>query len=92
MCLLVRLFLLVGSNGAGKLHFFFRTISGLIKAKSGKIKFIDNYIQTLLRMKLLLLGISQSPEGRMVFPDMTVKENLLMGCFAFLPKMKFKQI
>lgn len=77
---------LVGSNGAGKTTFL-RTISGLIKAKSGKIKFIDNYIQTLATHEIVTLGISQSPEGRMVFPDMTVKENLLMGCFAFsLPK------
>ena len=73
---------LVGSNGAGKTTFL-RTISGLIKAKSGKIKFIDNYIQNLATLEIVTLGISQSPEGRMVFPDMTVKENLLMGCYAF---------
>lgn len=73
---------LVGSNGAGKTTFL-RTISGLIKAKSGKIKFIDNYIQNLATHEIVTLGISQSPEGRMVFPDMTVKENLLMGCYAF---------
>lgn len=73
---------LVGSNGAGKTTFL-RTISGLIKAKSGKIKFIDNYIQSLATHEIVTLGISQSPEGRMVFPDMSVKENLLMGCFAF---------
>jgi len=73
---------LVGSNGAGKTTFL-RTISGLIKQKSGKIFFSKNNVTGLATHEIVKLGISQSPEGRMVFPDMTVKENLIMGCYCF---------
>ncbi|BBH52392.1 ABC transporter ATP-binding protein [Fluviispira sanaruensis] len=71
---------LVGSNGAGKTTFL-RTLSGLVKSKSGKIFFNKNNISNLESHEIVKLGVSQSPEGRMVFPDMTVKENLLMGAF-----------
>ena len=73
---------LVGSNGAGKTTFL-RTISGLIKQKSGKIFFAKNNITGLATHEIVKLGISQSPEGRMVFPDMSVKENFIMGCYSF---------
>lgn len=73
---------LVGSNGAGKTTFL-RTLSGLLKSKSGKIFFSKNNITGLATHEIVKLGMSQSPEGRMVFPDMTVKENLIMGCFSF---------
>ncbi|KAB8031837.1 ABC transporter ATP-binding protein [Fluviispira multicolorata] len=71
---------LVGSNGAGKTTFL-RTLSGLVKAKSGKIFFSKSNISNIESHEIVKLGISQSPEGRMVFPDMTVKENLFMGAF-----------
>lgn len=73
---------LVGSNGAGKTTFL-RTLSGLITPKSGSIFFSKSNITGIATHKIVTLGISQSPEGRMVFPDMTVKENLIMGCFRF---------
>lgn len=73
---------LVGSNGAGKTTFL-RTLSGLVKPKAGKIYFAKNNITGMQSHEIVKLGISQSPEGRMVFPDMTVKENLVMGCHAF---------
>lgn len=72
---------LVGSNGAGKTTFL-RTLSGLVKPKSGKIFFAKNNITKKPSHEIVKMGISQSPEGRMVFPDMSVKENLLMGAFS----------
>ena len=69
---------LIGANGAGKtttLH----TISGLIKSTSGSILFKNTAIQKIPAHKITTLGISQSPEGRLVFPNMTVKENLETG-------------
>lgn len=71
---------LIGSNGAGKTTFL-RTLSGLITPKLGSINFLNNNIKGLSTHKIVKLGISQSPEGRMVFPEMTVKENLMMGCY-----------
>ena len=71
---------LLGANGAGKtttLH----TISGLLKAESGEIIFKNNPIQNLAAHKITALGLAQSPEGRLVFPNMTVKENLEMGAY-----------
>lgn len=73
---------LVGSNGAGKTTFL-RTLSGLLKPKSGKIFFSKSNITGLATHEIVQRGMSQSPEGRMVFPDMTVKENLIMGCYSF---------
>ncbi len=81
---------LVGSNGSGKTTFL-RTLSGLIKSKTGKIFFSKNNITELATHEIVKLGISQSPEGRMVFPDMTVKENLIMGCYSFpFPKAEIQ--
>tara|TARA_R110000868_G_scaffold154736_2_gene380967 strand:+ start:27325 stop:28038 length:714 start_codon:yes stop_codon:yes gene_type:complete len=71
---------LIGSNGAGKtttLH----TISGLLKPTSGEIIFNGQPIQGLPAHKIVAQGLAQSPEGRMVFPDLTVGENLEMGAF-----------
>ena len=73
---------LVGSNGAGKTTFL-RTLSGLLSPKSGKVYFLKNKISGIATHEIVKLGITQSPEGRMVFPDMTVKENLIMGCYSF---------
>lgn len=71
---------LVGANGAGK-STTLRTISGLIKAKSGKILFKREDITNWPAQKVVKLGISMVPEGRRVFPDLTVYENLLLGAF-----------
>jgi len=71
---------LIGANGAGKTTTL-RTISGLIKPKSGSIIFEDNDITKLPATKRVAAGISQSPEGRKVFADMTVRENLEVGAY-----------
>lgn len=71
---------ILGSNGAGKtttLH----TISGLLKPSSGSILFNGEPIHTLEANKIVAKGVAQSPEGRMVFPDLTISENLDMGAF-----------
>ncbi|MDC1174249.1 ABC transporter ATP-binding protein [Bacteriovoracaceae bacterium] len=71
---------ILGSNGAGKtttLH----SVSGLIPISSGEILFDGKPIQSLPAHKIVSNGIAQSPEGRMVFPDLSIKENLEMGAF-----------
>ena len=71
---------LLGSNGAGKtttLH----TISGLISASSGEILFNQTPIHQLPAHKITALGLAQSPEGRQVFDNMTILENLEMGAY-----------
>ncbi|EHQ90834.1 ABC transporter ATP-binding protein [Desulfosporosinus youngiae] len=71
---------LIGANGAGK-STTLRTISGLLKPsnKEGKIRFKDKEIQSVSPHKIVEMGLSHVPEGRRVFPDMSVYENLLMG-------------
>lgn len=76
---------LIGANGAGKtttLH----TISGLVKAKSGSITYNGTDLQKIDPSKIISLRIAHVPEGRHVFPEMTVEENLQMG--AFISKKK----
>jgi branched-chain amino acid transport system ATP-binding protein len=69
---------LLGGNGAGKTTVL-NNISGVLPAKSGSISFMGTDIQHLSSDKIVQLGISQIPEGRKIFPYLTVKENLLMG-------------
>lgn len=71
---------LIGANGAGK-STILRTISGLIKPRSGSIEFNGTPIHHLPPHKIVARGISQVPEGRMVFPDLSVWENLRMGAW-----------
>ena len=71
---------LIGSNGAGKtttLH----TISGILPAASGKIIYNDKDITKVPAHKIVKLGISQVPEGRRVFSQLSVYENLIMGAY-----------
>lgn len=69
---------LLGANGAGKTTLL-NNISGVLPAKSGIISFLGTDIQRISSDKIVRLGISQIPEGRKIFPYLTVKENLLMG-------------
>ena len=69
---------LIGANGAGKTTML-KTISGLITPSSGQILFDGEDIQNIPAYKRVDLGISQAPEGRGIFPGMTVLENLEMG-------------
>jgi len=71
---------LLGANGAGK-STIFRTISGLSKPSSGSIEFNDQSISGLSADRLVSLGIVQCAEGRKLFPQMTVYENLILGGF-----------
>jgi branched-chain amino acid transport system ATP-binding protein len=76
---------LLGANGAGK-STILRTISGLLRLKSGSITFLGTDTATLPPYKITGLGIAHVPEGRQVFPEMTVKENLEIG--AYIPSAK----
>jgi branched-chain amino acid transport system ATP-binding protein len=71
---------IVGSNGAGK-STLLNTISGFLHPKRGEIEFLGQKIQGLPPYKIVELGISQVPEGRHLFPYMTVLENLEMGAY-----------
>ncbi|MEN9305550.1 MAG: hypothetical protein RLY76_818, partial [Actinomycetota bacterium] len=71
---------LIGANGAGKTTTL-KTISGLRKVSAGKIIFDGNEISNMSVHERVELGISQAPEGRGIFPGMTVLENLEMGKF-----------
>lgn len=71
---------LIGANGAGKTTTL-RTISGLVKPSSGIIEFEGMPIQKVSPQKIVTYGLSQVPEGRHVFPGLTVQENLEMGAF-----------
>lgn len=71
---------LIGANGAGKTSIL-RTISGLVRPSSGTIQFLDKEIQKTPAQKIVASGLSQVPEGRHVFPGLTVLENLEMGAF-----------
>jgi branched-chain amino acid transport system ATP-binding protein len=79
---------LVGSNGAGK-STTLRAISGLVKVKSGEILYEDQPITNLPPHRVVARGIAQSPEGRMVFANLTVKENLRMGAYLRKDKANF---
>ena len=71
---------LLGANGAGK-STTLKTISGLVKAESGSIEFLGQDITNNSPTDIVKLGIALSPEGRLVFPGMTVTENLKIGSF-----------
>lgn len=76
---------LIGSNGAGK-STTLKSISGQIKVKSGSILYEGNNIVNVPAHQTSLMGIAQVPEGRRIFPKLSVKENLLMGAFAMKDK------
>ena len=71
---------LIGSNGAGK-STTLRAISGLVKPQSGEILYDGKNISGLPAHQIVKLGISQVPEGRMIFANLTVQENLMMGAY-----------
>jgi branched-chain amino acid transport system ATP-binding protein len=81
---------LLGSNGAGKTTLL-RTISGLVPAAKGKIEYAGQSIAKLPPQKIVQMGIAQSPEGRQVFTDLTVMENLEMGTYSRRDKQTVKQ-
>ena len=76
---------LLGANGAGK-STTLRAISGLVRVSTGTITFLGRNIGALPPYEIAELGIAHVPEGRQVFPELTVKENLEIG--AYVPKAK----
>jgi branched-chain amino acid transport system ATP-binding protein len=77
---------LIGGNGAGK-STLVRTITGLLRATSGSIEFLNKPIDMLEPHKITELGLSHIPEGRKIFTEMSVRENLEMGAY---PKEAWK--
>ncbi len=71
---------LIGANGAGKTTTL-KTISGLIKPREGRIIFDGQELNKVPAHKIVYMGISHAPEGRKVFPTLTVEENLLLGAY-----------
>jgi branched-chain amino acid transport system ATP-binding protein len=71
---------LIGANGAGKTTTL-RTVSGLLRPREGAIFYDGQRIDLLPAHEIVILGVAQSPEGRRIFPRMTVRENLDMGAF-----------
>jgi branched-chain amino acid transport system ATP-binding protein len=71
---------LVGANGAGKTTLL-NTLSGLLRSASGRIEFCGRRIDGLRPHAIVELGLSHIPEGRRLFPDMSVRENLEMGAY-----------
>jgi branched-chain amino acid transport system ATP-binding protein len=80
---------LLGANGAGKTTTL-RTISGLISPAGGSIQFFGKEIAHLEAEKIAKIGIAQSPEGRQVFRDLTVEENLKVGAFTVKSRKEVK--
>src|SRR3954465_8872749 len=71
---------LLGGNGAGKTTPL-RTISGLLRPKSGGITFDGQRVDTVAPHQMVRLGLGHVPEGRRIFPRMSVRENILMGAY-----------
>ncbi|MBS2962686.1 ABC transporter ATP-binding protein [Actinocrinis puniceicyclus] len=71
---------LIGTNGAGKTTTL-RTISGLLRPAAGRIMFDGKTIQNTPAHQIVSMGLAHSPEGRHIFPRMTIEENLLLGAY-----------
>ncbi len=74
------LVVLIGANGAGKTTTL-KAISGLMRPAAGRIRFEGEDVTGASARRMLALGIAHCPEGRRVFPQLTVRENLEMGCY-----------
>ncbi len=81
---------LIGANGAGK-STTLMTISGVVPCRSGKIVLRDQEIQGFEPDRIVRMGVCQVPEGRHIFPDLSVQENLDMGAFLRKDKKEIKR-
>lgn len=82
---------LIGANGAGKTTIL-HTITGLIKAKSGSVKFEGKELNKIPAHKIVSLGMAHVPEGRRVFANLTVLENLKLGAYTRKDKQEMAEI
>ncbi len=81
---------LIGANGAGK-STTLMTISGIVRCRGGKIRLNNEEIQDLDTDAIVKRGVCQVPEGRHIFPQLTVRENLDMGAFLRTDKKRIRQ-
>jgi branched-chain amino acid transport system ATP-binding protein len=81
---------IIGANGSGK-STLLKTISGVIHPTKGSVRFEGQDITGLDPYQIVALGISQVPEGRRIFPDMTVYENLRLGSYTYKARVKREQ-
>lgn len=71
---------LIGANGAGK-STILQTVSGLLRSKTGSIEFLERSLSSMAPNRIVSMGLAHVPEGRRVFAQMTVEENLEMGAY-----------
>ena len=81
---------LIGANGAGK-STTLMTVCGVVQARSGQVLYDDEDITRVQPNKIVAQGICQVPEGRLIFPELTVQENLDMGAFMRTDKTGIKR-
>jgi branched-chain amino acid transport system ATP-binding protein len=81
---------LIGANGSGK-STLLNTISGIVRPAKGSIEFDGKSIENLEPFKIVTLGISQVPQGRRVFPDLSVLNNLILGSYTRKARLKKEQ-
>src|SRR5258706_13922620 len=80
---------LIGANGAGKTTIL-RAISSIVKSESGKVIYDEKDITNLPAHKIVEMGLCQVPEGRLIFANLSVKENLEMGAYRRKDKNNFQ--
>ncbi len=81
---------IIGPNGAGKTTLV-KTIMGFLKPQTGSIKFKGENIERLPTYEIVKKGLTMIPEGREIFPKMTVEENLMLGAYTINDKAKIKE-
>ncbi len=81
---------LIGSNGAGKTTLL-NTIAGVVKSSKGQVTFKDKDITNISPYQLTKMGVGISPEGREVFPELTVEENLRLGAYIINDKTRIQE-
>jgi len=81
---------IIGPNGAGKTTLV-KTVMGLLPAKNGTIRFKDEPIENLRPYEIVKKGVTLIPEGREIFPKMTVEENMLLGAYTIKDKNTVKE-
>jgi branched-chain amino acid transport system ATP-binding protein len=81
---------IIGPNGAGK-STLVKTITGLLPAKTGTIRFKGENVEKLRPYEIVKKGVSMIPEGREIFPKMTVEENMLLGAYTIKDKNAVKE-